>query len=92
MSNKEQAGAERGLVQQEVVMGVEDMTGEKSGLVDTQQQVYLACRSLDILVLHPAEERGDFGQVDRGRSAVISGIPKASMCLIFPEIVCRGTL
>ena len=37
MSNEEQAGAERGLVQQEVVMRVENKIGKESGLVDTQQ-------------------------------------------------------
>ena len=67
MSNEEQARAERGLVQQEVVMRVENMTGEESGLVDTQQQVYFACGSLDILKFHSAEERSDFGQVDGGK-------------------------
>ena len=36
MSNEELAGSEKGLVQQEVVMGVENMTGEESGLMDTQ--------------------------------------------------------
>ena len=36
MSNEEQAGAERGLVQQEVVMGLENKIGEESGLMDTQ--------------------------------------------------------
>ena len=37
MSNEDQAGAERGLVQQEVVVGVENKSGKESGLVDTQQ-------------------------------------------------------
>ena len=37
MSNEEQAGAERGLLQQEVVMGVENKIRKESGPVDTQQ-------------------------------------------------------
>ena len=49
MSNEELAGSERGLVQQEVVMGVENKIGEEPGLMDTQQQVDFACRSLDVL-------------------------------------------
>ena len=37
MSNEEQAGAERGLIQQEVVMRVENEIGKESVHVDTQQ-------------------------------------------------------
>ena len=41
--------------------------GEESGLMDTHQQVYLACRSQDISNFHPPEERSDSGQIDRGK-------------------------
>ena len=84
MSNEEQAGAERGLVQQEVVKRVENMTGEESGLVDTQQQVYLACRPLDILDAHPAEERSDFGQIDWGKICSDIGDPEGEYVFDLP--------
>ena len=64
MSDEDQAGAKRGLVQQEVVMSVEKKIGKEPGLLDTQQQVYFACRSLDVLYCHPTEERSDSGQVN----------------------------
>ena len=85
MSNKEQAGAERGLIKQEVVMGVENMTGEESGLMDTQNQVYLACGSLDILDFHPTEEKGNLGQIDWGKIRFDIGDPEGEYVLDLPR-------
>ena len=48
MSDEEEAGAERGLVQQEVVVGVENKIGKEPGLVDTQKQVDFACWSVSM--------------------------------------------
>ena len=64
MSDEDQARAEEGPVQQEVVVGTENDIGKESGLVDAQKQVDFACWSLDVLELDPAEERGDSGQVN----------------------------
>ena len=49
MSDEDQARAKEGLVQQEVVVGVENKIGKEPGLMDTQQQVDFACWSLDVL-------------------------------------------
>ena len=53
MSDEDQAGAKEGLVQQEVVMGVENKIGEEPGLMDTQQQVCLLYTSPS-----PRDQRG----------------------------------
>ena len=43
------------------------MVREQPGLVDTQQQIHLAGRLLDIRELHSTEERSDSNQVDWGK-------------------------
>ena len=63
---------------------MENKIGEESGLVDSDQQVNFACRSLDILELHPAEERGDSGQVKGGKISCHVAYPKGDDVLDLP--------
>ena len=93
MSNEDQAGAKRGLVQQEVVMRVENKIGKESGLMDTQQQVdflpvgrWMSCSAT------PLKRGATRARLTGGRSAVMSGMPKAMTFTISLEVARSGTL
>ena len=92
MSDEEKPGTEGGLAEQEIVVGVEDMVWEQPGLVDAQQQIHLAGRSLDILELHPAEEGSDLSQVDWGKICCDVTYVVGEDMLDLPVVVHRGTL
>ena len=68
------------------------MVWEQPGLMDAQQQIHLAGRSLDILELHPAEEGSDSSQVDWAKIGCDVGNTEGEDVLDLPLVVCRGAL
>ena len=66
------------------------MVREQPGLMDAQQQIHLAGRSLDILELHPAEEGSDSSQVDWGKISCDVGNAEGEDVLDLPSGCMQG--